>query len=75
MLQLHTGAVWATQCGVVPRRAWPEAESTSTDSGDMFLRLGECLPVSAGQHLVLQSADTTQQGLVSGMLVRAVRQH
>ncbi len=75
MLQLHTGAVWVTQRGVMPRRAWPETDSASTDSGDVFLRAGQCLPVSAGQHLVLESADTAQQGLVSGVLVRAVRQH
>ena len=81
VLQLHTGAVWVTQRGVMPRRAWPETDSASTDStdstdsGDVFLRAGQCLPVSAGQHLVLESADTAQQGLVSGVLVRAVRQH
>ena len=75
VLQLHTGAVWVTQRGVMPRRAWPEIDSASTDSGDVFLRAGQCLPVSAGQHLVLESADTAQQGLVSGALVRAVRQH
>ena len=75
LLQLHTGAVWVTPCGVMPRRAWPETDSASTDSGDVFLQAGQCLPVSAGQHLVPQSADTAQQGLVSGVLVRAVRQH
>lgn len=81
VLQLHTGAVWVTQRGVMPRRAWPETDSASTDStdstdsGDVFLRAGQCLPVSAGQHLVLESADTAQQGLVRGVLVRAVRQH
>ena len=75
VLQLHTGAVWVTQRGVMPRRAWLETDSASTDSGDVFLRAGQCLPVSAGQHLVLESADTAQQGLVSGVLVRAVRQH
>ena len=78
VLQLHTGAVWVTQRGVMPRRARPETDSASTDStdsGDVFLRAGQCLPVSAGQHLVLESADTAQQGLVSGVLVRAVRQH
>ena len=75
VLPLHTGAVWVTQCGVMPRRAWPETDSASTDSGDVFLQAGQCLPVSAGQYLVLQGADTPQQGLVNGMLVRAVRQH
>ena len=75
MLQLHTGAVWVTQRGVMPRRAWPETDSASTDSGDVFLQAGQCLQVSAGQYLVLQGADTPQQGLVNGMLVRAVRQH
>ena len=75
VLPLRTGAVWVTQCSVIPRRAWPETDSACTDSGDVFLRAGQCLPVSAGQHLVLESADTAQQGLVSGVLVRAVRQH
>ena len=77
LLQLHTGAVWVTQCGVMPSRAWPEtySASASTDSGDAFLRAGQCLLVSAGQHLVLECADTAQQGLVTGVLVRAVRQH
>ena len=78
MLQLHTSAVWVTPCGVMPRRAWPETDSVSTVStvsGDVFLPAGQCLPVGAGQPLVLQSADTKQQGLVSRMLVRAVRQH
>ena len=75
VLPLRTGAVWVTQCSVMPRRAWPETDSACTDSGDVFLQAGQCLPVSAGQHLVPQSADTAQQGLVSGVLVRAVRQH
>ena len=75
MLQLHTSVVWVTPCGVMPRRAWPETDSASTDSGDVFLRAGQCLPVSAGQHLVLESADTAQQGLVSGVLVCVVCQH
>ena len=78
LLQLHTGAVWVTPCGVMPRRAWPETDTVSTVStvsGDVFLRAGQCLPVSAGQYLVPQSADTAQQGLVSRVLVRAVRQH
>ena len=59
----------------MPRRAWPETDSASTDSGDVFLRAGQCLPVSAGQRLVLESADTAQQGLVSGVLVCVVCQH
>ena len=75
VLQLHSSAIWVTPCGVMPRRAWPETDSASTDSGDVFLQAGQCLPVSAGQYLVLQGADTPQQGLVNGMLVRAVRQH
>ena len=75
VLQLHTSVVWVTPCGVMPRRAWPETDSASTDSGDVFLRAGQCLPVSAGQRLVLESADTAQQGLVSGVLVCVVCQH
>ena len=75
MLQLHTSAVWVTPCGVMPRRAWPETDSASTNSGDVFLRAGQCLPVSAGQRLVVARAAPAQQGLVSGVLVCVVCQH